>query len=94
VKGEVPVAATLKVAVAGAVTVWLCGCAVIVGGTTFGEGFVGGVVEVGELEPPHPQALTSSSEIAVKKTAERIRSKNLLDWILIYCPLGGKGISF
>jgi len=30
----------------------------------------------------------------VKKTAERIRSKNLLDWTLIHCPLGGKGISF
>jgi hypothetical protein len=65
-----------------------------VGGTTLGEGFVGGVVEVGELEPPHPQAAISSSEIAVKKTAERIRSKNLLDWILILLPFGRKGISF
>jgi hypothetical protein len=94
VKGELPVAATVKVAVAGAVTVWLCGCAVIVGGTAFGEGFVGGVVEVGELEPPHPQAPTSSSEIAVKKTAQRIRSKNRLGWTFIHCPSGGKGISF
>jgi hypothetical protein len=57
-RGVVPVAVTLNVAVAGAVTVWLCGWALIEGATTGGGG---------EELPPHPQPKAA-------KTIRKIKS--------------------
>jgi len=60
-RGAVPLALTLNVAVAGAVTVWLCGWALI-------EGVTAGDAGGGELppQPPHPKATNAMTQINEK----------------------------
>jgi hypothetical protein len=60
-RGAVPVTVTLNVAVAGAVTAWLCGWALTVGG--------GG----GVLEDPLPHPARETAKKYVRPTTERLR---------------------
>ena len=73
-RGAVPVALTLNVAVAGAVTVWLCGWTLI-------EGVTAGDAGGGELppQPPHPNATKAMTQINEKIRAARLLKASWLD---------------